>query len=191
MARNICIFSDGTGQAGGANPINWTNVYRLFKATREIAPQRARSASTIPVSAPIPTARSPAGANGCSTSYSQATGYGITTNIIDCYAAVLLSYRPGDTVFLFGFSRGAYTVRSLGATLGLCGVPPGLPKLERWDELRGRDGRQRPRHRQGGGHAGLSGARRGPCGRGPPRPSGDRHGSQELPPTISSASGTR
>ena len=44
---------------------------------------------------------------------SQATGMGITNNIVDCYAALLRMWQPGDHVFLFGFSRGAYTVRCL------------------------------------------------------------------------------
>jgi len=63
----------------------------------------------------------------------QATGYGITDNIIDCYAALLCSWRPGDRIFLFGFSRGAYTVRSLGGVLALCGVPAGFANVLRWD----------------------------------------------------------
>ena len=54
---------------------------------------------------------------------SQATGLGITKNIVDCYAAILQMWQPGDRVFLFGFSRGAYTVRCVAAVLSLCGVP--------------------------------------------------------------------
>ncbi len=54
---------------------------------------------------------------------SQATGLGITKNIVDCYAAILQMWQPGDRVFLFGFSRAAYTVRCVAAVLSLCGVP--------------------------------------------------------------------
>jgi hypothetical protein len=54
---------------------------------------------------------------------SQATGMGITRNIIDCYAEIIRVWRPGDRIFLFGFSRGAYTVRCLGGVLRYCGVP--------------------------------------------------------------------
>src|SRR5439155_25891199 len=50
-------------------------------------------------------------------------GLGITRNLVDCYAAIIRMWRPGDRIFLFGFSRGAYTVRCLGAILGFCGVP--------------------------------------------------------------------
>ena len=54
---------------------------------------------------------------------SQATGYGITTNIIDCYDMIIRLWRPGDRIYLFGFSRGAYTVRCVWGVLRLCGVP--------------------------------------------------------------------
>lgn len=134
MARNICIFSDGTGQAGGDNPINWTNVYRLYKSTRAIDPVR-QICFYDPGLGAHPDGEEPGLVRRALNILSQATGYGITTNIVDCYTALLLSYEPGDQIFLFGFSRGAYTVRSLGGAIGLCGVPPGLPKLARWSEL--------------------------------------------------------
>ena len=127
MARNIGIFSDGTGQAGGANPINWTNVYRLFMATRE-----ADGAGQICFYDPgLGEIRGPF--RRFKDLLAEATGYGITDNIIDCYAALLCAHRPGDRIFLFGFSRGAYTVRSLGGVLALCGVPGGFAQVTRWD----------------------------------------------------------
>lgn len=133
MARNIGIFSDGTGQAGGANPINWTNVYRLFMATRE-----ADGAGQICFYDPGLGANPDEGEirgpfRRFKDLLAEATGYGITDNIIDCYAALLCAHRPGDRIFLFGFSRGAYTVRSLGGVLALCGVPGGFAQVTRWD----------------------------------------------------------
>ncbi|MFJ5369065.1 DUF2235 domain-containing protein [Bosea sp. CER48] len=133
MARNVCIFSDGTGQAGGANPINWTSIYRLFLATREVDPAGQTcfydpGLGSNPDEGEI---RSPF--RRLKDWLAQATGYGITDNIIDCYAALLCSWRPGDRIFLFGFSRGAYTVRSLGGVLALCGVPAGFANVLRWD----------------------------------------------------------
>jgi len=53
----------------------------------------------------------------------QATGLGLTRNIMDCYAYIISNWRPGDGIFLFGFSRGAYTVRCLATVLTKCGVP--------------------------------------------------------------------
>jgi hypothetical protein len=55
------------------------------------------------------------------------TGRGITTNIADCYAFIINHYRPGDRIFLIGFSRGAYTVRCIANLLMLCGVPTKTP----------------------------------------------------------------
>ena len=48
-------------------------------------------------------------------------------NMIDCYAAIIRLWRPGDRIYLFGFSRGAYTVRSLAAVIANCGIPTHLP----------------------------------------------------------------
>jgi Uncharacterized alpha/beta hydrolase domain (DUF2235) len=42
-----------------------------------------------------------------------ATGEGIEGNIRDLYRSIAYNYVPGDELFLFGFSRGAYTVRTL------------------------------------------------------------------------------
>ena len=53
----------------------------------------------------------------------QTTGLGITQNIIDCYAEIIRVWQPGDRIYLFGFSRGAYTVRCVAGVLKYCGVP--------------------------------------------------------------------
>lgn len=52
------------------------------------------------------------------------TGYGISTNIIDAYEFLCLNYQPGDEIYLFGFSRGAFTVRSLAGLISKVGVLP-------------------------------------------------------------------
>ncbi|MGB0562013.1 MAG: DUF2235 domain-containing protein [Spirulinaceae cyanobacterium] len=46
-----------------------------------------------------------------------AFGWGIDRNIQDGYQFLSLNYQPGDEVYLFGFSRGAYTVRSLAGLI--------------------------------------------------------------------------
>lgn len=51
-----------------------------------------------------------------------ATGAGIDKNIKDVYQFFLLNYQPGDNLYLFGFSRGAYTARSLGGLIRNCGI---------------------------------------------------------------------
>ena len=53
----------------------------------------------------------------------QVTGGGISKAILDGYAFLARFYEPGDRIWLVGFSRGAYTARSLGGLIGMCGVP--------------------------------------------------------------------
>lgn len=50
------------------------------------------------------------------------TGLGIDRNIKDAYKFLMWSYEPGDEIYLFGFSRGAYTVRSLAGFIRNCGI---------------------------------------------------------------------
>ena len=45
-----------------------------------------------------------------------AFGWGLSRNVRDCYRFVVEHFEPGDELFFFGFSRGAYTARS---TVGL------------------------------------------------------------------------
>jgi uncharacterized protein (DUF2235 family) len=51
-----------------------------------------------------------------------AFGEGIDRNICDCYRFITDNYEPGDEIWLFGFSRGAYTVRSLAGLIRNSGV---------------------------------------------------------------------
>lgn len=51
------------------------------------------------------------------------TGAGLAVNVIEAYNWLVLNYQPGDKIFCFGFSRGAYTARSLSGfitELGIC-----------------------------------------------------------------------
>lgn len=50
------------------------------------------------------------------------TGAGIDKNIKDLYTFVCLNYNLGDELYLFGFSRGAYTSRSLAGLIKCCGL---------------------------------------------------------------------
>lgn len=126
LAKNILIFSDGTGQIGGMRPDQrLSNVYKMYRAMRPgpdspIKPQEQFAFYDAGLGA---------GETGGITfrrlrnTLSAAVGTGIDENVIDCYASIIGHYRPGDKIFLFGFSRGAYTVRSLANVLNLCGVP--------------------------------------------------------------------
>jgi hypothetical protein len=62
------------------------------------------------------------------------TGRGLDQNIMSAYRELCDYYAPGDRMFLFGFSRGAYTVRSLCGLISACGLldTRGLPEPEIW-----------------------------------------------------------
>jgi uncharacterized protein (DUF2235 family) len=49
-------------------------------------------------------------------------GVGLTPNVQSAYGFLVDNYFPGDEIFLFGFSRGAYTVRSLAGFIDLVGL---------------------------------------------------------------------
>ncbi|MDE2690187.1 MAG: DUF2235 domain-containing protein [Acidobacteriota bacterium] len=49
-------------------------------------------------------------------------GLGLARNVEQAYVWLSRRYRPGDRIFLFGYSRGAYTARSLAGLIGLCGI---------------------------------------------------------------------
>jgi uncharacterized protein (DUF2235 family) len=51
-----------------------------------------------------------------------AFGVGVNTNVIDAYKWIMENHSPGDDIFIFGFSRGAYTARSLSGLLSKCGL---------------------------------------------------------------------
>jgi hypothetical protein len=67
------------------------------------------------------------------------TGKGLSLNIMSAYQWLARTYREGDRIWLFGFSRGAYTVRSLGGMISMCGLIDltaftGQPK-QAWDAV--------------------------------------------------------
>lgn len=133
MAKNILIFSDGTGQGGGLSvDERRSNVYKLYRATRCGPDTVVDPNLQLAFYDPGLGSRRAAGdrVNSWRRLYnvlSQATGLGLTRNIEDCYAAILRTWSPGDRIYLFGFSRGAYTVRCVAGVLGLCGVPTHMP----------------------------------------------------------------
>ncbi|MEU6773182.1 DUF2235 domain-containing protein [Streptomyces sp. NPDC046759] len=51
-----------------------------------------------------------------------AFGLGLSRNVLDAYRFLVETYEPGDELFLFGFSRGAFTARSLAGLVRNCGI---------------------------------------------------------------------
>ena len=62
-----------------------------------------------------------------------AFGLGLSRNVKQCYRWLATEWAPGDELFLFGFSRGAFTVRSLAGMIRRVGLLP-VDELDRLDE---------------------------------------------------------
>jgi uncharacterized protein (DUF2235 family) len=109
MGKNIVVFSDGTGQEGG-NGFN-TNVYKLFNMVLDRSLEQVAFYD-----------------RGLGTGWRKITGNaagaGISRNILECYEFIFENYTAGDQIYLFGFSRGATTVRSLSGFIHLFGILP-------------------------------------------------------------------
>jgi hypothetical protein len=127
MPKNILIFADGTANVGGLIPDeNRTNVYKLYRATRigpdtNIDPRRqiafyVRGVGTSGSVAPWWPIR-------LWNTVAQAVGYGLSKQVADCYMAIISVWQPGDRIYLFGFSRGAYAARCLAHVLEQIGIP--------------------------------------------------------------------
>lgn len=130
MPKTILIFSDGTGQIGGLKPDQrLSNVYKIYRSTR---PGPDSSISPMEQVAFYDPGLGAGEASGLTFKRSRnllasAVGSGIDENIIDCYEAIIANYQEGDRVCLFGFSRGAYTVRCVANVMNLCGIPTKMP----------------------------------------------------------------
>jgi uncharacterized protein (DUF2235 family) len=51
-----------------------------------------------------------------------AFGQGLEDNIFSAYRFLVANYEPGDELYLFGFSRGAFTARSIAGMIRKCGI---------------------------------------------------------------------
>ena len=110
MAKRIVYCADGTWQA----PVNNTNVYRLYKALLMSADQVTYYDDGVG-----------ADASGLSHILEGAFGQGLFQKIQDGYTKIAHAFESGDEIYLFGFSRGAYTARSLAGMIANCGLPTG------------------------------------------------------------------
>ncbi|ATE72743.1 DUF2235 domain-containing protein [Lysobacter capsici] len=130
MPKNILIFADGTGQIGGVRPDQQlSNIYKLFRASRVGPDSPIDPREQVAYYEPGLGTSNAAGNvrlglwERLKSWAGLAVGLGFSTNVIDCYEAILKRYEPGDRIYLFGFSRGGYTVRALANVLNLCGLP--------------------------------------------------------------------
>lgn len=118
MPKNLVVCCDGTANEFARDH---TNVVKLFSALvqdpgRQLAFYHPGVGTMEAAGALTSAARKVTKLLG------QAIGYGLETDIRDAYASVMAFYEDGDRLFLFGFSRGAYTVRAVASLLHLYGL---------------------------------------------------------------------
>lgn len=102
--KKLALFLDGTWNAVGTN----TNVWRL------------RSLCSDKDGEGRPQLRYyDAGVNGV---IGGGWGKGLTENVQEAYNWLVENYEDGDQIFIFGFSRGAHTARSLAGFISICGL---------------------------------------------------------------------
>jgi uncharacterized protein (DUF2235 family) len=125
--KKLALFFDGTWNKRPDK----TNVFRLYEMTasqrsyRGVLGKRAvedRPASAEPITQ-IKYYHQGVGVNWGEKMFGGAFGYGISRNIKDGYLWLSEQYEEGDDVYMFGFSRGAYTARSLVGLIRKCGIP--------------------------------------------------------------------
>jgi uncharacterized protein (DUF2235 family) len=117
MPKNIVVFCDGTWNRADQTTVDGrpcrTNVLRLFEAT-QLDDQSGNSQVIHYI-------------EGVGTRWSERIwgggfGFGISDNIKAGYRFIASNYEPGDKIFLLGFSRGAYTARSIAGFIRNCGI---------------------------------------------------------------------
>jgi uncharacterized protein (DUF2235 family) len=117
MPKNIVVCCDGTGNEINENI---SNVLKLFRVAKKDASQYVFYDPGV-------------GTLSQSDSWAQirykfkgvlglATVYGLDNNILEAYNYLIDHYQQGDQIYLFGFSRGAYTVRALAGFIHLIGI---------------------------------------------------------------------
>ena len=112
----LVLMFDGTANEIAAG-VGGTNVVRLYRALTEPGHSDQRVFYDPGVGTFGTTKRrTRIGRNG-SLLVDRAFGRGIKQNVADGYRFLMRNYRPGDAIYVFGFSRGAYTARALAALL--------------------------------------------------------------------------
>ncbi|WP_294196824.1 DUF2235 domain-containing protein [uncultured Sphingomonas sp.] len=116
-AKSILLFSDGTGNSSAK--VFKTNVWRTYEAA-DLGPAPPNARPQIAFYD-----------DGVGTSWFRPLailggifGFGLKHNVLDIYRFACRNYGPGDTIYAFGFSRGAFTIRLVVALIATQGLVP-------------------------------------------------------------------
>ncbi|MFT5748469.1 MAG: hypothetical protein ACI920_003865 [Saprospiraceae bacterium] len=117
--KNIIICLDGTGNQHGKKKSNVLSLFRML--------ERGESNKQVAYYDPgVGTMGDPTYKTAIGRKVNKlmglAFGRGLMKNLIEAYTFLIDHYEDGDEVFIFGFSRGAYTARALAAFVKECGL---------------------------------------------------------------------
>ncbi len=116
--KRIAIFCDGT----------WNKLSSEFATNVQFAAQAVRASDDDGVQQ-VTFYDEGVGTSNTILGYAEtllagAFGFGLLDKIEAAYRFLAFNYEPGDQIYIFGFSRGAYTARSLTGLIRKCGIMP-------------------------------------------------------------------
>ncbi|ABE62786.1 conserved hypothetical protein [Nitrobacter hamburgensis X14] len=119
--KNIVICCDGTGNEISENISNVLKLYRVLRKTGKTQPHQVvfYDPGVGTLARPDPWTKLKQDAIAV---LGLATGYGLDDNVLAAYEFLINQYEDGDEIYLFGFSRGAYTVRVLAGLIHRIGL---------------------------------------------------------------------
>jgi uncharacterized protein (DUF2235 family) len=119
--KNIVICCDGTGNEISENISNVLKLYRCVRKTDKTQPRQFvfYDPGVGTLARPDPWRKLLQDFNAI---LGLATGYGLDDKVLASYLFLVHNYQDGDQIYLFGFSRGAYTVRVLAGLIHKIGL---------------------------------------------------------------------
>ncbi len=116
MTKSIVICCDGTWNRPESDQDPSAKPTNVLKMVRSIVPRTGGAEQVVYYDAGV-------GTGGVWDKWvGGALGAGVSDNIMQAYRFLVNNWAEGDKIYLFGFSRGAYTVRSLAGLINLFGL---------------------------------------------------------------------
>jgi len=118
MPRNTVLCCDGTANEFARHNTNVVKLYAMLQRdpAMQVTYYHPGLGTMEPPGALTTLARRTTKLLG------MAIGYGLADDIRDAYVFLMRNFEPGDKVYLFGFSRGAYTARAVASLLRMYGL---------------------------------------------------------------------
>ena len=125
MSRNLVICLDGTANQFGRDNTNIVKICECLDRDADQIIYYDPGVGTLGDPGALTWVR-----RKCTQTLGLAIGWGLMQNVQEAYDFLSWHYKPGDSIFIFGFSRGAYTARALAAMVHMYGLlTPGMTNL--------------------------------------------------------------